>query len=81
MIEVFYKYAPTVFAEKTRLEQQTPLHYAMRSGNIQKAKAILDVFGKPKEKISYETLFNALDYNGMRAIDLLTFRQDTEYKK
>lgn len=91
IIKIFYECAPFVFTQKTKLEKQTPLHYAMKSGNIQKARCILNVFSKAKDfetqnklltKNSHENhIFNITDYNGMRAIDLLSIRQDTEYKK
>lgn len=81
MIRIFYEGAQFVFTQKTKLEKQTPLHYAMKSGNIQKAKAILNVFSKTKDPVLHNQLFNDLDYNGMRPIDLLSIRQDTEHKK
>ena len=80
-IKVFYECAPFVFSQKTKLEKQTPLHYAMKSGNIQKARAILNVFSKSKDIDIQSLLFNTIDYNGMRPIDLLCIRQDSEHKK
>ena len=71
----------------------------MKSGNIQKAKCILDVFTKANSQkacipgaigsgaatmtghSSSANLFNSLDYNGMRAIDLLSIRQESEKNK
>mmetsp|Transcript_32957 Transcript_32957/g.37787 ORF Transcript_32957/g.37787 Transcript_32957/m.37787 type:complete len:235 (-) Transcript_32957:233-937(-) len=80
-IKLFYDHAPFVFTQKSKLEKQTPLHYAMKSGNIQKARHILNLFAKQKESTGQSELFNAVDYNGMRPIDLLSFRQDSEHKK
>lgn len=81
VIYIFYKHAPFVFSQKTKLEKQTPLHFAMKSGNIQKAKCILNAFCKAKDMVTHDKLFNFRDFNGMRPIDLLSIRQDTEYKK
>ena len=80
-IKIFYDCAPFVFSQKTKLEKQTPLHYAMKSGNIQKAKAILAVFAKANNFEYQSEIFNISDYNGMRPIDLLCIRQDSEHKK
>lgn len=80
-IEIFYKHAKWLFTHKSRLEQQSPLHFAMRSGNIQKAKSILDVFTKFKNTNVLDQMFNDIDYNGMRPVDLLSIRQDSEHKK
>ena len=98
IIEIFAEFAPHAFTQRTKLERQTPLHYAMRSGNIQKAKCILEIFTGKSQKSGFKpllansetsltgnsalaNLFNLVDYNGMRAIDLLAIRQDTEHKK
>ena len=81
MIKLFYQHAKFLFTQKTRLEQQTPLHFAMKSGNIQKAKSIIDIFSRAKDKLTLDQIFNGFDYNGMRPIDLLSIRQDTEHKR
>ena len=96
IISIFYEFAPHAFTQKTKLEKQTPLHFAMKSGNIQKARIILNILSKSKGNSggnqnfnegwmtgssSAANLFNFLDFNGMRAIDLLAIRQDTEHKK
>lgn len=71
IIKIFYEFAPFVFTQRTKLEKQTPLHYAMKSGNIQKARCILNAFSKPKDLEMQMKLFNSTDYNGMRPIDLI----------
>lgn len=74
VVSCLVKKKPSLLNRQERKNGYTPLHEALKAGNLELAIWML------KNDTTRE-LINTTDNDGMRAIDLLAFRVDDDHKK
>ena len=74
VVSCLAKKKPSILSRQEKQNGYTPLHEALKAGNLELAIWML------KLDTQHE-LINTVDNDGMRAIDLLAFRVDDDHKK
>ena len=74
VVSCLAKKKPSILSRQEKLNGYTPLHDALKAGNLELAIWMLKLD-------SQHELINIVDNDGMRAIDLLAFRVDDDHKK